>query len=389
MRPSGDKALTLCTQTPYAIMTDEAAVPGSPAPSTSFDIAGRRIGAGAAPFIIAELSGNHNGDIGRAKRLIDAAADAGADAVKLQTYTPDTITMDHDGPGFRLEGGLWDGRTLYDLYAEAHTPYAWHAPLFEHARARGIVIFSSVFDETAVDLLEGLDAPAYKIASFEAVDLPLIARTAQTGKPLIVSTGMTSPAEIEAALSTARAHGSGAVALLHCVSAYPARFSDARLATIPRLAVDFGCVAGLSDHTPGVTAAVAAVALGAAVIEKHVTLARADGGPDAAFSLEPGELADLVRACRDAHAAIGEATYARGVEESANRTYRRSLYITSDVEAGEPLGAENVRSIRPGFGLAPAHLPEVLGRPAARRLARGEPLAWDMVGPVSSSETAA
>ena len=348
--------------------------------SQGFSIAGRPVGGAAPPFVIAELSGNHNGDLDRGRRLIDAAADAGADAVKLQTYTPDTITLDHDGPGFRLEGGLWAGRTLHELYAEAHTPYAWHAPLFAHARARGIVIFSSVFDETAVDLLQGLDAPAYKIASFEAVDLPLIARTAATGKPLIVSTGMASPSEIAAALATAQAHGTGEVALLHCVSAYPARFSDAKLATIPRLAADFGCVAGLSDHTPGTVAAVAAVALGAAIVEKHVTLDRADGGPDSSFSLEPPELAQLVRDCRDAHSALGEAGYARGVEESANRTYRRSLYVVADVARGVRLGPQHIRSIRPGFGLPPSHLDEVLGRRAARDLKRGEPLAWDMVG---------
>ncbi len=349
-------------------------------PAQGFAIAGRPVGGGAAPFVIAELSGNHNGDIDRARRLIDAAAAAGADAVKLQTYTPDTITLDHDGPGFRLEGGLWAGRTLHALYAEAHTPYAWHAPLFAHARARGIVIFSSVFDETAVELLQGLDAPAYKIASFEAVDLPLIARTARAGKPLIISTGMASPEEIAKALATARAHGTGEVALLHCVSAYPARFSDAKLATISRLAADFGCVTGLSDHTPGTVAAVAAVALGAAIIEKHVTLDRADGGPDSSFSLEPHELARLVADCRDAHSALGEAGYARGVEEAANRTYRRSLYVVVDVARGVRLSAEHVRSIRPGFGLPPSQLDAVLGRRAARDLKRGEPVAWDMVG---------
>ena len=348
--------------------------------SPGFAIAGRAIGADAAPFVIAELSGNHNGDIDRARRLIDAAAEAGADAVKLQTYTPDTITLDHDGPGFRLEGGLWAGRTLHALYAEAHTPYAWHAPLFAHARERGIAIFSSVFDETAVELLQGLDAPAYKIASFEAVDLPLIARTAATGKPLIISTGMASPAEIAAALVTAQTHGTGEVALLHCVSAYPASFRDAKLSTIPRLAADFGCVTGLSDHTPGTVAAVAAVALGAAVIEKHVTLDRADGGPDSSFSLEPHELGQLVRDCRDAHSALGEAGYARGVEESVNRTYRRSLYVVADVARGVRLGPEHVRSIRPGFGLPPSHLDDVLGRRAARDLKRGEPLAWEMLG---------
>ena len=345
-----------------------------------FRIAGRRVGGDAPPFIIAELSGNHNGDIDRARRLIDAAAEAGADAVKLQTYTPDTITLDHDGPGFRLESGLWAGRTLHDLYGEAHTPYAWHAPLFAHAKARGIIIFSSVFDETAVELLEGLDAPAYKIASFEAVDLPLIARAAAAGKPLIISTGMASYDEVATALATAYAHGTGEICLLHCVSAYPAKFGDARLGSIPRLAADFGCVAGLSDHTPGTVAAVAAVALGASVIEKHVTLDRADGGPDSSFSLEPSELARLVADCRDAHAALGEGGYARGVEESANRTYRRSLYVVADVARGARLTAEHVRSIRPGFGLPPAELAGVLGRCAARDLKRGEPLAWDMVG---------
>ena len=361
-----------------------AASPGPP----GLQIAGRRIGPGHPPFIIAELSGNHNGDIDRARRLIDACAEAGACAVKLQTYTPDTITIDHDGPGFRLDGGLWDGRTLYDLYREAHTPYAWHAPLFAHAHARGVVIFSSVFDETAVDLLEGLDAPAYKIASFEAVDLPLIARTAATGKPLIVSTGMTNAREIAAARDAALANGDGGLALLHCVSAYPARAADANVATVARLAADFGCVAGLSDHTPGTAVAVAAVALGAAIVEKHVTLARADGGPDAAFSLEPHELKRLVEDCRTAWEAVGEAGYARGVEESANRTLRRSLYVTADVAVGELLTAANVRSIRPGFGLAPEHLGAVLGRYAGRALTRGEPLAWDMVQPAAARRRA-
>ncbi|MGC1300817.1 MAG: pseudaminic acid synthase [Caulobacteraceae bacterium] len=343
-------------------------------------MARRPVGPGRPPFVIAELSGNHNGEIDRALRLIDAAAEAGADAVKLQTYTPDTITLDHDGPGFRLDSGLWKGRTLYDLYTEAHTPYAWHEVLFAHARARELIIFSSVFDETAVELLEGLDAPAYKIASFEAVDLPLIARAARTGKPLIISTGMTTPAEIAAAMATARVHGAGEVALLHCVSAYPARFADANLPMIPRLAADYGCVAGLSDHTPGTAAAVAAVALGAAVIEKHVTLARADGGPDASFSLEPDELARLTADCRHAWEALGEAAYVRGAEEGANRTFRRSLYVVRDVEAGTLLTTADVRSIRPGFGLEPERLGEVLGRPAARLLRRGEPLAWDMIG---------
>jgi pseudaminic acid synthase len=311
--------------------------------------------------------------------LIDAAADAGADAVKLQTYTADTITIDHDGPGFTLSGGLWHGRTLHDLYSEAFTPYEWHAALFAHARARGLIVFSSPFDETAVALLEGLDAPAFKIASFEAVDLPLIARAARGGKPLIISTGMTDRAEIGAAVKAALDAGAGGVALLHCVSAYPARFEDANLAMIPRLALDFGCIAGLSDHTPGTAAAVAAVALGARIIEKHFTLARSDGGPDAAFSLEPVELKQLVEDCRHAHAAIGGAEYRRCETEAHNRQFRRSLYVVRDVPAGQVLTPEDVRSIRPGFGLEPARLPEVLGRKAARALKRGEPFALSMI----------
>jgi N-acetylneuraminate synthase len=346
---------------------------------THFAIAGRAVGPDQPPLVIAELSGNHNRSLDRAVALIDAAAEAGAEAIKLQTYTPDTITLAHDGPGFRIEGGLWAGRTLHDLYAEAYTPYEWHAPLFAHARARGLICFSSPFDETAIDLLEGLDAPAYKIASFEAVDLPLIRRAAATGKPLIISTGMTSPEEIGEAVAAARAAGAGGVALLHCVSAYPARFEDANLRAIPRLAADYGCVVGLSDHTPGTAAAVTAIALGACIIEKHFTLDRADGGPDAAFSLEPAELKRLVEDCRHAWEALGDARLARAPAEEANKQFRRSLYVVRDVAAGAAITSEDVRSIRPGFGLPPKALPDVLGRPAARDLKRGEPVAWDMV----------
>jgi N-acetylneuraminate synthase len=346
-----------------------------------FAIAGRQIGPDQPPFVIAELSGNHNGCVTRALELIDAAAEAGADAVKLQTYTADTITLDHDGPGFRLEEGLWAGRTLHQLYSEAFTPYEWHEALFAHARARGLICFSSPFDDTAVALLEHLGAPAFKIASFEAVDLPLIQRAARGGKPLIISTGMTSREEIGAAVRAAIEAGAGGVALLHCVSAYPARFEDANLAMIQALAADFGCVVGLSDHTPGTAAATAAVALGARIVEKHVTLARADGGPDAAFSLEPDELKTLVEDCRDAFLALGEARYRRSEAEQHNRQFRRSLYVVRDVPAGRALTTEDVRSIRPGFGLEPGHLPAVLGRRAARVLRRGEPLAWDMMSP--------
>jgi pseudaminic acid synthase len=350
------------------------------------EIAGRRVARDAPPLIIAELSGNHNGDLDRARRLIDMCARAGADAVKLQTYTPDTITIAHDGPGFRLDTGLWAGRTLHDLYGEAFTPYEWHEALFRCARDQGLILFSSPFDDTAVELLEGLDAPAFKIASFEAVDLPLIARASRSGRPLIISTGMTTPQEISDAVATAQEAGAGGVALLHCVSSYPARFADANLRTLPRLEADFGCVAGLSDHTPGTAAAVAAVALGAALIEKHVTLARADGGPDSAFSLEPDELTRLVEDCRHAFEALGEADYRRGADESGNRQFRRSLYVVRDVAAGEVIGPDAVRSIRPGFGLAPRHLPEVLGRTAGRALARGEPFDWSMLAPAGGRD---
>ena len=346
---------------------------------TDFTIAGRRIGSSEPPFVIAELSGNHNGRIERALALIDAAADAGADAVKLQTYTAQTITIDHQGPGFVIEDGLWAGRSLYELYSEASTPFEWHEALFKRAADRGVIAFSSPFDETAVDLLEQLGAPAFKIASFEAIDLPLIRRAARSGKPLIISTGMTRPEEIAEAVDSARSAGVD-VALLHCVSTYPARFEDANLRMIPRLAEDFDCVAGLSDHTPGVAAAVAAVALGACIIEKHFTLARADGGPDSAFSLEPLELAQLVRDCRQAWEALGQADYRRGEAETANRQFRRSLYVVRDVARGAPITELDVRSIRPGFGLEPKRLPEILGRVARRDLARGEPFSLDMIG---------
>jgi pseudaminic acid synthase len=346
--------------------------------SSGFAIAGREIGPAAPPFVIAELSGNHNGRLERALALVDAAAEAGADAVKLQTYTADTITLDHHGPGFLIEDGLWAGRTLHDLYSEAFTPYEWHEALFERARARGLIAFSSPFDETAVELLERLEAPAFKIASFEATDLPLIRRAGRSGRPLIISTGMTSSREIEEAVAAAREAGAQA-ALLHCVSAYPAAYADANLKMIPRLAEDFGCPAGLSDHTPGTAAAVAAIALGACIIEKHVTLRRADGGPDAAFSLEPEELRALVTDCRNAWEALGAADYRRGATETSNRQFRRSLYVVRDVPKGSELTAEDVRSIRPGFGLEPRRLPEVLGRRARRDLARGEPLAEEML----------
>jgi pseudaminic acid synthase len=342
-------------------------------------IAGRPIGPGHPPYVIAEMSGNHNGDIKRAFTLLEAAKKAGADAVKLQTYTADTITIDHDGPGFRIEGGLWDGRTLYDLYQEAHTPWDWHPQLFARANELGIAVFSSPFDPTAIDFLEQLGAPAYKIASFEIVDLPLIQHAAKTGKPLIISTGIADLGEIGEAVAAARAAGCREIALLHCTSGYPTPPEESNLRTLPHLAASFGVIAGLSDHTPGTAVPVAAVALGANLIEKHFTLRRADGGPDAAFSLEPEELAELVANCRTAWSALGKVSYDLEASEKGNKTFRRSLYAVRDIPAGGRFTAENVRSIRPGYGLPPKHLPDVLGRRAGRAIPRGTPLAWSLI----------
>lgn len=344
------------------------------------EIAGRKIGADYPPYVICELSGNHNGSLERCLSMVDAAADTGCDAIKIQSYTADTITLDVDRPEFRIKGGLWDGRTLYELYAEAHTPFEWHAAIFERARRRGVTIFSSPFDETAVDLLDALDAPAFKIASFEAVDLPLIRYAASKGKPLIISTGMANLAEMRTALDTALGAGAAGVLLLHCVSSYPATFADANVRTVPDMAARFGCPIGLSDHTPGTAASVAAVSLGACVIEKHFTLARADGGPDAAFSLEPAEFKALVDDTRNAWAALGVAHYDVLGAEQGSLLFRRSLYVTADVKAGEPLSRANIRSVRPGNGLPPAELDNVLGKTATRDIARGEPLDWSMVG---------
>jgi len=343
-------------------------------------IAGRPIGPDHPPYVIAEMSGNHNGDIDRALALIDAAHAAGADAVKLQTYTADTITLDHDGPGFTVEGGLWHGRKLHDLYQEAHTPWDWHPRLFARARELGITAFSSPFDPTAVAFLESLDAPAFKVASFEIVDTPLVGLMARTGKPLIISTGLASPADIEDAVVAARAAGAREIVLLHCTSGYPTPPSQMHLRTLQHLGVAHGTLVGLSDHSMGTAVSVAAVALGACVIEKHFTLARADGGPDSAFSLEPDELARLVADCRAAWEALGQVHYEEVEAEAASRDHRRSLYVVADVARGEALTSANVRSIRPGHGLPPKHLTEVLGKPAARDLKRGEPLGWDLIG---------
>jgi pseudaminic acid synthase len=342
-------------------------------------IAGRDIGPAYPPYVIAEMSGNHNGELSRALAIVDAAKAAGADALKMQTYTPDTITIDFDGPGFTIKGTAWEGRTLYDLYGEAHTPWDWHKPIFDKARSVGIPVFSSPFDFTAVDLLESLGAPAYKIASFEAVDIPLIEKAASTGKPVIISTGLASLEEIGEAIAAARKAGGHDPAILHCISTYPTKYEDCNLALLPVLAKKFGTVVGFSDHTNGTSAAVAAVALGASIIEKHLTMSRADGGPDAAFSLEPAEFKVMVEDCRAAFTARGHGRFERPAAEDGLLVFRRSLYVVEDVAAGEIFTAHNVRSIRPGYGLPPKHLPEILGRPALRKLTRGTPLSWDAV----------
>jgi N-acetylneuraminate synthase len=342
-------------------------------------IAGREIGADRPPYVIAEMSANHNGSLDRALKILEAAKASGADALKLQTYSADTITIDHDGPEFMLHEGLWAGRTLYELYESAAMPWEWHEPLFKRGRELGIAVFSSPFDPTAVDLLQKLDAPAFKVASLEMADLPLIRRMAATGKPLIMSTGASEIGEIAEAVAAARAAGCRQIVLLQCTSGYPTPPADSNLRTIPHLAQAFDCVVGLSDHTTGTAVPVAAVAMGACVIEKHFTLARADGGVDSTFSLEPADLKRLTEDCRTAWEALGQIKYEVAASEKAIRPLRRSLYVVQDIAAGEAFTEQNVRSIRPGLGLAPKHQPEVIGRTASRALKRGTPLDWSMI----------
>jgi pseudaminic acid synthase len=344
----------------------------------SIRIAGRRIAVDEPPYVIAELSANHNGKLATAMKIVEAAKAAGADAVKLQTYRPDTITLNSNSPEFKISGGLWDGRTLYELYEEAHMPWEWHVPLFARAREIGITIFSSVFDATAVDFLRDLDAPAYKIASFEAIDLPLIRYAAGTGKPMIISTGMADAEEIGEAIAAAAQGGCRELAILHCVSGYPAPAADYNLRTVPDMMRTFNLVTGLSDHTLDNSTAIASVAVGAAIIEKHFTLDRRAGGPDDSFSLEPKELEALCRDCKTAWAAMGRVDYGRKSSELGNIQFRRSLYFVRALKAGETVTADAVRSTRPGYGLPPKHLDEIVGRKLNVDVQFATPVRWEL-----------
>ncbi|TVU76177.1 pseudaminic acid synthase [Pseudoalteromonas distincta] len=342
-------------------------------------IANKSINPTAKPYIIAEMSGNHNGDINRAIKLIEAAAIAGADAVKLQTYTADTITLNSEADDFKVTGGLWDGYTLYELYDWAHTPWDWHPILFEKAAELNIDIFSSPFDATAVDFLESLNVPAYKIASFELVDLSLIKKVAETGKPIIMSTGMANLDEIKDAVSVAKQYGSGEICVLHCISGYPTPPEQSNLLTINKLQTELDVPIGLSDHTLGNTTAIAATALGACVIEKHFTLCRDDGGPDAAFSLEPTELAELCRDVKSAWQSLGEGGFEHKEVEKDNVKFRRSLYACKNIKKGELITQENIKSVRPGFGLPPKDYDSILGKVAKKDIPFATPLSWPLL----------
>ena len=342
-------------------------------------INGRKIGSSFSPYIIAEMSANHNGDINNAYKIIDMAKASGANAVKLQTYTPDTLTIDSDFPDFQLTEGLWAGKSLYQLYDSAFTPWEWHQSLFDYAKKIGITIFSSPFDNTAVDLLEDLNTPAYKIASFEAVDLPLIKYVAQTGKPMIISTGMANAEEIKEAIEAAREGGCKELAILHCVSGYPAPSSDYNLKTLTDMRKRFGLVIGLSDHTIDNTTAISSVALGASIIEKHVTLDRNGGGPDDSFSLEEKELKELCKGAKIAWQSLGKVNYGRKSSEQGNVKFRRSLYFVKDIKEGEVITEEHVRSIRPGFGLMPKYLDKVINSTAAYDTVRGTPVSFNII----------
>ncbi len=344
------------------------------------DIGKRRIGAGHPVYVIAEMSANHNQDFAAAVQIVEAAKACGADAIKIQTYTADTMTIASDRPDFKVGAGTpWEGQRLYDLYTQAFTPWEWQAKLQAVALRLGLDFFSTAFDAQAVDFLEELRVPVHKIASFEIVDLPLIQKMARTGKPMIISTGMSRLEEVEEAVKTAREGGAQEIALLKCTSAYPAAPEDMNLRTIPHLAATFGTVVGLSDHTIGTTVPVAAVALGACIVEKHFTLSRANVGPDSAFSLEPAEFKAMVGAIRIAEAALGQVKYGGGEKEEKSKVFRRSLFVVKDVKAGETFTADNVRSIRPGYGMHTRHLPEVLGQHAGRDVPARTPMSWELV----------
>jgi len=339
----------------------------------------RKVGKGHPVYIIAEMSANHNQDFDRAVKIIEAAKETGADAVKLQTYTPDTITIDCDNEYFRIKGTMWEGKTLYELYDEAYTPWEWQPKLKQVADKLGLHLFSSPFDHSAVDFLESMDVPAYKVASFELVDLPLLRKIAETGKPIIMSTGMASLAEIDEAVQTVRSAGATQIALLKCTSAYPALPEEANLRTIPHLAQSFDVPAGLSDHTMGTAVAVAAVALGACIVEKHFTLSRRDAGPDSSFSMEPKEFKSMVEAIRNVEKAVGKVSYEITEKQKDSRVFRRSLFVVKDIKKGEKFAEENVRSIRPGYGLSLKYFDEVVGKKATKDIVIGTPLSWDLI----------
>jgi len=342
----------------------------------------RKIGREAPPFVIAEMSGNHNQSLERALEIVEVAAKTGAHALKIQTYTPDTMTLDLDEREFHINDpkSLWAGTSLYKLYGQAYTPWEWHKPIFDRARELGIIAFSTPFDDTAVDFLESLDVPCYKIASFENTDLPLIRRVAATGKPLIISTGMATVAELDETVRAARAAGCKDLVLLKCTSTYPATAANTNILTIPHLRELFGCEVGLSDHTMGVGVSVASVALGATVIEKHFTLNRADGGVDSSFSMEPGEMAQLVVETERAWQALGQVSYGITEAEKPSLLFRRSIYIAKDLKSGDALTRENLRCIRPGLGLPPKYYEMLLGRKVNKDVKRGAPMGWDLLG---------
>ena len=344
------------------------------------EIENRHIGLGKPTYIIAEMSANHNQDFDQAVKIIETAKEAGADAVKFQTYTPDTITIDCDNDYFRIKGTIWEGKNLYELYGKAYTPWEWQPKLKKIANDLGMDLFSTPFDHTAVDFLEKMDVPAYKIASFELVDIPLLRKVAQTGKPIIMSTGMATLAEIDEAVNNIREAGGTKLALLKCTSAYPAQPEEMNLRTIPHLSEAFGVPTGLSDHTLGIAVPVAAVALGACIVEKHFTLSRDIPGPDSSFSIEPNEFKNMVEAIRLAEKALGKISYYVTECEATSHVFRRSLFVVKDMEPGEVFSHENVRSIRPGFGLHTKHLEDIIGRKATRKISRGTPLTWELVG---------